>query len=69
MVTDEMISKKISEAIKQSGLKQVELSQKLGINQSVISDYINGKKMPTLHTLANLCILLDLDANDILCVR
>ena len=69
MITDEMISKKISEAIKQSGLKQVVIAQKLGVRQSMISHYVTGKRSPSLNTLANLCVILDLDANDILCVR
>ncbi len=63
------IQKKIAEAIKQSGLTQQEISKALGINQTQISCYIHGKKMPALDTLANLCAILDLDANEILCLN
>ena len=68
MITIEQIRKKIAEAIKQSGLTQTELARRLGIGQQTISHYVKGNKMPALDTLANLCAVLDLDANDILCV-
>lgn len=68
MITIEQIRKKIAEAIKQSGLTQTELARRLGIGQQTVSEYIRGKSMPALDTLANLCAVLDLDANDILCV-
>lgn len=63
------IQKKITEVIKQSGLTQQEISKAFGINQTQISWYIHGKKMPALDTLANLCAVLDLDANEILCLN
>ncbi|MDE7083111.1 MAG: helix-turn-helix domain-containing protein [Clostridia bacterium] len=69
MITINSIRAKISEAIKQSGLSQSELARRLNIRQSNISHYLKGDKMPALDTLANLCVILDLDANEILCVR
>ncbi len=68
MVNLIQIQQKIAEAIKQSGLTQQEIANALGINQTQISCYIHGKKMPALDTLANLCAILDLDANEILCL-
>lgn len=69
MITLEQIRKGLINAIKQSGLTQVELAKKLNISQPTVSEYITGKSMPALDTFANLCQLLDLDANDILCIR
>ncbi|MBQ9113859.1 MAG: helix-turn-helix transcriptional regulator [Clostridia bacterium] len=69
MITLSQVQEKIIEAIKRSGITQTELAQKVGVTQSVISHYVNGRKLPALDTLANLCVVLDLDANDILCVR
>lgn len=69
MVTINQIREKLIEAIEQSGLSQAKLAEKLHIRQQTVSDYINGKSMPALDTLANLCVALDLDANDILCIR
>lgn len=68
MITLKDIQIKISEAIKQSGLTQTELSRKLNVRQSNISHYIKGDKMPALDTFANLCKILDVDANHILCI-
>ena len=69
MVTTQDISKKLAEAIKQSGLSQTEIARKVGVRQQQISCYINGKTLPALDTLSRLCTILDLDANEILCVE
>ena len=69
MITIEQIRVKISEAIKQSGLSQSEIARRLGIKPTQITSYLHGRKMPALDTLANLCVILDLDANEILCVK
>ena len=69
MITLDLIKVKLAEAIKQSGLSQSELARRLNIRQSNISHYIKGDKMPALDTLANLCVILDVDANEILCVK
>ena len=69
MTTMEEIQKAFIEALKQSDLKQDELAKKIGVSQSMISHYISGRKMPALDTLSRLCSVLDLDANEILCVK
>lgn len=69
MITLNQIQAKIAEAIEQSGMTQSEIARKLGIKQPQISCYVHGKKLPALDTLANLCKILDIDANDILCLR
>ena len=69
MITLDLIKVKVAEAIKQSGLSQSELARRLNLRQSNISHYVKGDKLPALDTLANLCVILDLDANEILCVK
>lgn len=69
MITLDEIRVKLIEGIQQSGMTQTALAQKLGIRQQTISHYIKGNKMPALDTLANLCAILDLDANEILCLK
>ncbi len=69
MVTIEIIRERIQEAIKQSGKTQKQIANLLGIGQQTISEYLRGKSLPALDTLANLCKELDLDANEILCIR
>ena len=68
MVTISDIQKRLSEAIKLSGLTQTAIGRKLGVSQQTISHYIKGDKMPALDTFANLCILLDVDPSDVLCL-
>ncbi len=69
MVTLEQIRLKLIAAIKQCGLNQTELARLLHIKQQTVACYLSGKAMPALDTFANLCAVLDLDANDILCLN
>ena len=69
MITIKDIQAQISEGIKSSGLTQTEIGKELGISQQTVSHYIKGDKMPSLDTFANLCVLLDLDPVDILCIN
>ena len=69
MITMESIRNKLIEAIKQSGLTQTEIGKRLNVSQQTVSHYLKGDKMPALDTFANLCKILDLDANEILCIQ
>ncbi len=65
----ESIRKELSEAIKNCGISQSELARMLNLTQSTIAHYIKGDILPSLETFANLCALLELDANEILCLN
>ena len=69
MVKIEDISKKLAEAIKQSGYTQKQIAEQVGVTQQQISSYIKGKNLPSLDTLSKLCAFLDLDSNEILCIE
>ena len=69
MVTLEQIQKALAEALKQRTITQEELAKQIGVNQSMISHYITGRSMPALDTLSRICTVLDLEANDVLCVE
>ena len=69
MITLDQIRTRIIEAIKQSGLTQTEIANRLGIGQQTVSEYLRGKSLPALDTFANLCKILDVDSNDILCIN
>lgn len=67
MITLEQIRKRLIEAIEQSGMSQTAIANAVNVKPTQICSYLKGRKMPALDTLANLCKLLDVDANYILC--
>lgn len=67
MITLDQIRERMVKAIKHSGRTQTEIATAIKVSQSSIAHYIKGDIMPSVETLANLCKLLDLDANYILC--
>ena len=69
MITISMIQKRVSEAIRQSGLSQTEIGKRLGVSQQSVSHYVKGDKMPALDTFANLCVVLDIDPAELLCTE
>ena len=68
MITLDQIRIKLQEGIKLSGMSQSEIARRVGITAQSVSSYMLGHRMPALDTLANLCVVLDLDANEILCL-
>ncbi|MBQ8685989.1 MAG: helix-turn-helix transcriptional regulator [Clostridia bacterium] len=69
MIILDDIRKKLIEAIKTSPMTQTEIAQRIGVCQQAIGQYLHQNKMPALDTFANLCKVLDLDANEILCLK
>lgn len=62
------IRKRLCEAIRESGLTQMEIARRLGIAQATVGQYLSGRAMPALDTFANLCAVLDVDPAYILCL-
>lgn len=69
MITLDEIRKNIIEAINLSAMSKSEIARKLNIKQPTLSQYLSGRAMPSLDTFANLCVILDLDANEILNIK
>lgn len=69
MIILEDIRNNLIEAIKTSGMSQTEIAKKLNVKQPSIAKYLSGRAMPSLDTFANLCVILDLDANEILNIK
>ena len=69
MITLDNIQKRLAEAIRQSGMTQTAIAEALNIKQPTVGQYLSGRAFPALDTLANLCKLLDADANYILCLE
>ncbi len=63
---NEVIKKRLSEEIKNSGLSTVEIAKRVGVSPEMITQYCTTKKLPKLDTFAKLCKELDLDGNYIL---
>ncbi|MDE6472087.1 MAG: helix-turn-helix domain-containing protein [Clostridia bacterium] len=68
MITLNAIREKLKDAIKNSGMTQAEICRRVNIKSSTIAQYLSGRAMPALDTFAKLCAVLDLDANEVLCV-
>ena len=68
MITIAGIQNRIIKSIKESGMTYTEIANKLNISRSSISHFVRGDILPALDTLANLCNLLDIDANYVLCL-
>lgn len=69
MINNEKIKNNLLESIKESGITQNDLAKKLEISQTAISKYFSRGSLPSLEIFANLCDILDLDANEILCLH
>lgn len=69
MVVLDQIRKKLQDEIRWSGLTQKELAKRLKISYQSVGQYLSGRSMPALDTFANICAVLDLDANEILCIK
>lgn len=67
MITINQIQIRLIETIQQSGMTQKKIADIIKISQQTVSHYIKGRNLPGLDTLANLCKLLDVDTNYILC--
>lgn len=57
----ERIGEKIREARKAAKLTQVELAEKLGVQQPLISDWERGDSIPTVASLVRLAPILNVD--------
>ena len=67
MITLDKIRVRLKEAIKQSGMTQMQIAELLKVKQPTVQQYLSGRAMPALDTFANLCKILDVDTNYILC--
>ncbi len=64
----EQIQLRLREAIRLSGLSQKDIAAALDINPSTISKYLRLDKFPSIETFANLCKILEVSADSILCL-
>lgn len=60
------IQERLREAIKNSGIPQKEIAEKIGVSAQTVSKYMCTDALPALDTLAKLCKLLDVKSDYIL---
>ena len=61
------IGKFIAECRKKNNLTQMQLAEKLNITDRAISNWENGKAMPDVSIMLDLCHILKISVNDLLC--
>ena len=61
------IGKFISERRRETGLTQAQLAEKLGITDRAVSKWETGKSLPDASIMLELCGLLNITVNDLLC--
>ncbi|MBR2160275.1 MAG: helix-turn-helix transcriptional regulator [Clostridia bacterium] len=66
MIVLNQIRKNLIKEIKTSGIAQRTIAQKLNITPQTLNNYLKKETLPALDTFANLCVILDLDANEVL---
>lgn len=59
------IGKFISACRKEQGLTQAVLAEKLGVSDRAVSKWENGKNMPDVSIIPDLCALLKIDLNEL----
>ena len=65
-VRRQLIKQRLKEEIENSGMSFSEIAEKVGITSSLISQYRNTYKMPSLVNLSKICEIIGADANYIL---
>ena len=69
MEVNDIVKKRLSEELQNSGLTTVEIARRIGVSPEMVTQYRTTKKLPKLDTFARLCKELDLDANYILGIK
>lgn len=60
------IQARLRDAINQSGIKQKDIADAIGVSAQTVSKYMTSDVMPALDTLAKLCTLIDVSSDYIL---
>ncbi len=58
-----MIIQRINELLKSEGLNQSKLANGIGVNQSTVCNWLNGKKEPSIESLWKLADFFDVSVD------
>ena len=62
----EVFSKRLKQTLKDNNVSQKDLAERIGMSKNIISDYCNGKKMPSIGVLISICKTLNESADYLL---
>lgn len=57
---------RIKEVLKDKGIKQTWLAEKLGKSYNIVNGYVSNKRQPSIEILYEIAKLLQVDAKDLL---
>lgn len=58
--------KTLSDMLKDARMTQRELADATGLSESAISNYVNGKQIPTVRAIINICYELGCNIDDLI---
>lgn len=58
--------KTLSDMLKDARMTQRELADATGLSESAISNYVNGKQIPTVRAIINICYELACNTDDLI---
>lgn len=62
----DIFGKNLARILEESGMSQSELARELMITQSAVSNYINGKRIPTPKVIVNLSYVFDISIENLI---
>jgi putative transcriptional regulator len=57
---------RIKEVLKEKGIKQIWLADKLGKSYNMVNGYVQNRKQPRLEILMSIAEILDIDVKDLI---
>ena len=62
----QLFGENLKRKLKYARMSQKELSDATGISESAISNYINGRQLPTVRSVLNICYELVFDTDELI---
>lgn len=60
----DIFSQNLEDIMEEKGYTQQNLADDAGLSKASISNYVNGKRMPTIKAIINMAYVLDLDVSE-----
>lgn len=66
MPTISVTINRIKEVLKEKGIKQIWLAEKIGKSYNMVNGYVQNRKQPSLELLNEIAKILDVDVKDLI---